>query len=345
MADRVGFEPTVTSLPHTLSRRAHSTTLSPILIFCCHLLRGGRKLLAESFGCNAFFIKNELAFDAGDWRALMCSMSGQKSCLVLMDNGSLRAESTLQLRRVAARVSDLLREPVHPVSLLHSGKVDAELLGGEKARTLVPFLRAQRQMGVNRFRVLPQFFGPSSALADYLPKRVAELQAEGWAELQVEVLPCLVDEADTSVAEIMADLVRRKALELGWNEFSVAMCDHGTPALAVNQVRELVAEQLREILGVEVSTLASCSMERREGSEYDFNDPLLENLLGKPGFNHRVMVSMLFAGPGRHAGADGDVAKICSDAVLQNSGLEVQMTGLLGEAFEPFCQLLAKRAQ
>ena len=31
MADRVGFEPTVPLLAHTLSRRAHSTTLAPVL--------------------------------------------------------------------------------------------------------------------------------------------------------------------------------------------------------------------------------------------------------------------------------------------------------------------------
>lgn len=272
-------------------------------------------------------------------------MLERESCLILMDNGSLRPESTLQLRRVSARVSELLSEPVHPVSLLHSSKVDADSLGGEKAQTLVPFMRAQRQMGVNSFRVLPQFFGPSSALVDYLPKRVAELQEEGWAELELEVLPCLVDEEDYEVAEIMADLVRRKASELGWDDFSVAMCDHGTPALAVNRVRELVAQQMGEILGNEVRSLTPCSMERREGSEYDFNEPLLENLLGRPGFERRVIVSMLFAGPGRHAGANGDVAEICNQAVLRNPNLDLQMTGLLGEAFEPFCQLLAKRAQ
>ena len=32
VADRVGFEPTVTFLPHTLSKRAHSTTLTPVRI-------------------------------------------------------------------------------------------------------------------------------------------------------------------------------------------------------------------------------------------------------------------------------------------------------------------------
>lgn len=32
LADRVGFEPTVTLLLHTLSKRAHSTTLTPVRI-------------------------------------------------------------------------------------------------------------------------------------------------------------------------------------------------------------------------------------------------------------------------------------------------------------------------
>ena len=42
MADRVGFEPTVTLLPHTLSKRAHSTTLTPVRLIGCN--ERGRKL-------------------------------------------------------------------------------------------------------------------------------------------------------------------------------------------------------------------------------------------------------------------------------------------------------------
>lgn len=44
MADRVGFEPTVRSHAHTLSKRAHSTTLTPVRLKNCPLGRGGRKL-------------------------------------------------------------------------------------------------------------------------------------------------------------------------------------------------------------------------------------------------------------------------------------------------------------
>ncbi|WP_026292841.1 sirohydrochlorin chelatase [Rubritalea marina] len=274
------------------------------------------------------------------------SMLADGSCLVLMDNGSLRPEASLQLRRVAGRVSELLGTQVHPVSLLHSSKVDPAMLGGEKAQTLVPFMRAQRDLGVHRFTILPQFFGPSSALVDYLPKRVEDLRAEGWAELEVDVLPCLVHEKDPAVAEMMAQLVLDKAAELGWQEgFAVALCDHGTPAKAVNTIRELVADQVGEILGDQVRVLKACSMERREGAEYDFNEPLLENLLGTDGFAGKVMVSMLFAGPGRHAGEGGDVAEICGEAQKKWPSLDAQMSGLLGDAFEPFCELLARRAQ
>jgi hypothetical protein len=38
MAGREGFEPSVTLLPHTLSRRAHSTTLTPARLKVMNLL-------------------------------------------------------------------------------------------------------------------------------------------------------------------------------------------------------------------------------------------------------------------------------------------------------------------
>ena len=51
MADRVGFEPTVTLLPHTLSRRAHSTTLAPVRLGG----RGGGNLAGRAGLGNANF--------------------------------------------------------------------------------------------------------------------------------------------------------------------------------------------------------------------------------------------------------------------------------------------------
>ena len=52
MADRAGFEPAETLLPHTLSKRAHSTTLPPVLkcpMGC------GRKLASNTSDSKLFF--------------------------------------------------------------------------------------------------------------------------------------------------------------------------------------------------------------------------------------------------------------------------------------------------
>ena len=51
MADRAGFEPAETLLPHTLSKRAHSTTLPPVLkcpVGC------GRKLASNTSDSKLF---------------------------------------------------------------------------------------------------------------------------------------------------------------------------------------------------------------------------------------------------------------------------------------------------
>ena len=64
----------------------------------------------------------------------------------------------------------------------------------------------------------------------------------------------------------------------------------------------------------EISDFSTCSMERRDGEKYDFNDPLLAPLLdelNKKG-EKEVVLSQLFLSPGRHAGKGGDLEEICS---------------------------------
>lgn len=251
-------------------------------------------------------------------------------CTLLVDNGSHRAESTLSLRRIAGALSAELGHTVHPVSLLHSTRVDASELDGVPAQILEPFLKARRVQGVNSFLVVPFFFGHSAAIYEYLPQRVVEMRA-GWPELEVRVAPCMVNlenPADTAVAEILAELVRKKAREEGLERPAVTLVDHGTPRIAVNRVRNLLADQLREALGTGASAVEASSMERREGAEYDFNEPLLENLLGSEGFAREVVLSMLFSSPGRHAGPGGDIAQICAAAEKKHPGLRTHMCDL-----------------
>ena len=113
----------------------------------------------------------------------------------------------------------------------------------------------------------------------------------------------------------------------------IAFVDHGTPVTEVNQVRERVGERVRKLLGEEVAGLRTCSMERRPGPEYAFNEPLLETLLrDEPAVPlGDVVVVQFFLSPGRHAGKGGDVDQICREAERVRPGLRVHLTEPLGE--------------
>ena len=58
-------------------------------------------------------------------------------------------------------------------------------------------------------------------------------------------------------------------------------------------------------------------MERREGAEYDFNEPQLESAVVGKGEAVPVVVALLFLQPGRHAGPGGDVKSIIAEALQQ----------------------------
>jgi len=244
-------------------------------------------------------------------------------CTLLVDNGSHRAESTLSLRRIAESLGSQLGREVHPVSLLHSTKVDPSDLGGIPAQIFEPFLKKQRENGENSFLVVPFFFGHSAAIYEYLPQRVREIGVD-WPELEVRVAPSMVkidEPEDVRVASILGDLVARKIEKEGLVRPAVALVDHGTPRAAVNKVRNHVANQLAEVLKDKASVVEASSMERREGDEYAFNEPLLENLLGQEKFERDVVLSMLFISPGRHAGPGGDIAQIRQEAEKGHEGL------------------------
>ncbi len=243
----------------------------------------------------------------------------------LMDNGSLEPAAALRLRELARELAARIGEPVAPVSLLHSSAVPAEKLGGVPAEIVEPALERWLAVGQTDFIVVPLFFGSSGALKDYLPKRIAHLRS-GFPKLQVRLAAPLFVGSDDRLARIMAENVRK----VSKTPVRVAMVDHGSPARAVVGVRNELAVQLGAMLGPGISVAAS-SMERREGAEYDFCEPLLKRLLAQSGWNSgEVTVAMQFLLPGRHAGPDGDVAKICRAAESVSPGLRAMMTPLVG---------------
>ena len=271
------------------------------------------------------------------------------TAIALLDNGSLKPAATLALRRVAVALGERCRCEVAPVSLLHSGKIPAEELGGVPAETFGLWAKRCAAAGTRELVVVPYFLGPSRALTEYLPERAAKLR-EQWPDLVVRVAPALGEGGATAIDRLAsvvegrtrAELVRRPA---GAEPAAVAVVDHGSPEPKVTAVRDAVAARLRERLGAAVRAVAPCSMERREGAEYAFADPLLVALLGREPFDRgAVVAAMLFLSPGRHAGPEGDVAQICRAAEAARPDLRVTMTDLLG-GHPALLELLAERLE
>ena len=251
--------------------------------------------------------------------------------ILLVDNGSLEPAATLALRDLAEKLSVSLGHKISPVSLLHANKVVAEKLHGEPADIIESFLRREAGQGEMQFQVLPLFFGPSRAITEYLPAVVEKLRKE-FPSLRVSLAPTLYQTDDKRLAEILAENVRAKLTP----EFSrgepvrVALVDHGSPVAAVTAVRNALAKQLAVELGDIVTAVKPCSMERRPGAEYDFNEPLLDKLLMREGWNAGpVIVAQLFLMPGRHAGPTGDIAKICETAATCSTSLRIVRTEIL----------------
>jgi sirohydrochlorin ferrochelatase len=265
----------------------------------------------------------------------------------LVDNGSLEPGATLALRALAERLGMATGRTVRAVSLLHSSGIEPGLLEGRRAEILEPVLKALAQAGQMEVVVVPLFLGPSAALTQYVPERVRALRKE-WPGLRVRMAPCLVDLAspdDTRVAAMLAERARAAGQAAGFAQPAVAVVDHGSPLRSVNAVRELVTVQARALLGGWARAVTACSMERRPGAEFDFNEPRLEKLLEMAEFARgEVVVAQLFLQPGRHAGPGGDVEQICAEARRKNAGVKIVVTEPLGNDPE-LLAVLAERME
>ncbi|MFI5356319.1 MAG: sirohydrochlorin chelatase [Opitutales bacterium] len=251
--------------------------------------------------------------------------------LLLVDNGSLEPAATLGLRAVAGRLGARIGREVAPVSLLYSDQVPAAQTGGVVAEILEPWLRRELAAGETEFAVLPFFVGPSRAITDYLPALVGKLREE-CPLLRVRVAPALYQPGDPRLARVLAERVRTAVTpEFARGEpLRVALADHGSPVPAVTAVRDALAAELAAALGREAAAVAPCSMERRPGPAYAFNEPLLATLLRRMPYDAGpVVVAQLFLLPGRHAGPDGDIAAICRQAETVAPSLRTVRTEVL----------------
>ncbi len=110
----------------------------------------------------------------------------------------------------------------------------------------------------------------------------------------------------------------------------VIVVDHGGPSPASARLRNALADEIRAELVGAIGPLAATSM---EGEEHAHNRPLLAEQLDAPGFNRGdVVIAPLFLSPGRHAGANGDLAEIAHAAEVRPArpALRCHFTELIG---------------
>ena len=261
----------------------------------------------------------------------------RETIYLLLDNGSLRPTSTLRLREIAQTVSAQSGQIVQPVSLLHSSKIDPIVLGGEPAQTLRQFLRKEIVKGNRHFTIIPLFFGKSGALTDYIPKLIRET-ANKWGDFScclTEPLGLSEGKANPDLVLAFKEIVQKMLMERSHEPFHrIILTDHGTPAEVVNQVRRFFCRSLANEMPECV--IDQACMECREDPQYDFNRPLLEELLDKMGQDtstpQSILVLMMFFLPGRHAGIGGDVSEIIKRVSKKHPKLKIDISPLVGES-------------
>ncbi|MEM8489822.1 MAG: cobalamin biosynthesis protein CbiX [Pseudomonadota bacterium] len=263
----------------------------------------------------------------------------------LVDNGSLRPQAVLALRAVATKLAEQTGLVVEAVSLLHSSKIPPQKLEGAPASIVEERLAECTGAGELNILILPMFLGPSLAIEELLFRLIRDAQLT-TPQLKVRVAPPLAGNdaecPDIRLARILADHVQKTVERDRLSKPVVALVDHGTPHRPVNRLRNAVARQLDGLLEAEVSEVIACSMERRDGDEFSFNEPLLESIGGGSLSNKQCVAAMFFLLPGRHAGPGGDVAEICDGLIERRRFRSLHISPLL--AFHPLtCEILSDR--
>ncbi len=221
----------------------------------------------------------------------------------LIDNGSLEPAAHLNLRRVAAELSRRTGIAVQAVSWKHSDRVPASDLHGRPAWTLAPWVREQLARGERDFVFVPFFISAQGAIGSALRRDLEVIRRE-TGDFDYTFTTGLAHHG--AIAGLIADRIRETIVARNLSRPPVVLVDHGGPSSASAALRDSVAEETRRQLGDAIERLTAASM---EGA----HPPLLAEQLRASGFADRdVVVALLFLSSGRHAGADGDVARICT---------------------------------
>lgn len=252
--------------------------------------------------------------------------------ILLLDNGSVRAEAVLLLRQLASKLSHRCGHSVDAVSLRHANRIDADELNGVPAATFSQYLAQQHKIEPTRFIVIPLFFSLNDALTRYVPEQLEQLQSNhGEIDISFSEVVYPLPHGEAGLVSILQDHIVDLSAHRSDDNCEIVLVDHGSPSSEVTAVRRHIAQSL--IACNQGKVIGEAVMERREGSLYDFNGPLLEHYLAEKSSSgvKRVIVLLLFFLPGRHAGKDGDIVEICDRVMRNHSGLDVQVSPLVAE--------------
>ncbi len=264
--------------------------------------------------------------------------NNQEPILLLVDNGSTRVDAAVQLRRIAQSLTAKAGKTVHAVSMQHSNNISEDdvnsKLAGKPAQVFRDFMRDKLAENHRDFILIPLFFGKSRAITSFVPTQI-ELLTEEFGDIRLTICDVIypLPDGDPRLIEILyqhalstTEKQKPEALK------NLVLVDHGSPLPAVNEVRQHITSALNQKLPKDIK-LNQAAMERRKGKAYDFNGELLEdylNKLGKVG-ETQVSVLLLFLLPGTHAGENGDIVKICNQAMETHPDLNVTMSPLIGD--------------
>lgn len=261
-------------------------------------------------------------------------------CVILIDNGSLRANATLQLRLLAEKLTLKSGLKIHPVSCKHSNKILEAELNGQPANTFSNFMKQQLSKGEKEFILLPLFFGNSRALTSFIPDEVVLLEQEfGKFTLKVAETIYPLPQGENDLTNIIYDHVvstSSKESDQHSSIKNIVLVDHGSPVPRVTAVRQHLAATVREKLidtDIDSQALEEAVMERRKGKEYDFNGDLLKDWLlqkAQAGETQASVILMFFL-PGSHAGEGGDIVEICDEVMDKYPKFQVSISPLISE--------------
>lgn len=253
--------------------------------------------------------------------------------ILLVDNGSVRADATKQLRKLAQGLSDRAGKKIHPVSLRHANKIPAQLLEGEKAQIFQPFMQNNLAQGKRHFIILPLFFGESSAIESQILNYLSSLQlvfSDFIFEIADVVYP--LPKGESLLADIIYDHITATAHNAKFVLENIVLVDHGSPCRKVTAVRQHLAQSIEKKYPINIK-IEQAVMERREGEKYLFNGELLKDWLIKKAKlgKKTVIVSLLFFLAGRHAGRGGDIEKICHSVMAKHPDFKIAICPLVSE--------------